>query len=65
MPKFETKKGDFAKIWQKLRGGGLQAPGSAAHALGSDKFLMSYYLFIFFIPSTCPAHDVTNFIDFD
>ena len=31
---------------------------------GSDKFLMSYYLFIF-IPSTCPAHEVTNFIDFD
>ena len=21
MPKFEAKKGDFAKIWQKLRGG--------------------------------------------
>ena len=22
MPKFEAKKGDFAKIWQKLGGGG-------------------------------------------
>ena len=29
MLKFEAKKGDFAKIWQKL--GGLQPPGSAAH----------------------------------
>ena len=34
MPKFEAKKGDFAKIWQKL--GGLQPPpppppGSAVH----------------------------------
>ena len=34
-------------------------------SFGSDKFLISYYLFIFFMPSACPAHDVTNFIDFD
>ena len=30
MLKFEAKKGDFAKIWQKL--GGLQPPSPAAHA---------------------------------
>ena len=43
----------------------------AVHFL-SEKFhlvLMTYlwvitYLF-FVIPSTCPAHDITNFIDFD
>ena len=34
-------------------------------SLDSDELLMSYYLFIFFIPSTCPAHDMTNFINFD
>ena len=34
-------------------------------SLDSEELLMSCYLFIFFIPSTCPAHDVTNFIDFD
>ena len=28
MPKFEAKKGDFAKIWQKL----ATAPSSAVHA---------------------------------
>ena len=28
MLKFEAKRGDFAKIWQKL---GATAPGSAAH----------------------------------
>ena len=26
MPKFEAKKGDFAKIWRKLGGGGAAAP---------------------------------------
>ena len=31
MLKFEAKKGDFAKIWQKLGEGGLQPSGSAAH----------------------------------
>ena len=31
MPKFEAKKGDFAKIWQKLGGGAASPPGSAAH----------------------------------
>ena len=33
MLKFEAKKGDFAKIWQKLGGGATdpQPPGSAAH----------------------------------
>ena len=33
MPKFEAKKGDFAKIWQKLGGGGYSPspPGSAVH----------------------------------
>ena len=32
MPKFEAKKGDFAKIWQKLGGYSLSAPpSSAAH----------------------------------
>ena len=30
-------------------------------SLGFDELLMSYYLFTF----SCPAHDVTNFIDFD
>ena len=34
-------------------------------SLGSDEVLMCYYLFIFFTPPICPAHDVTNFIDFD
>ena len=34
MLKFEAKKGDFTKIWQKLGGGA--APGSAAHDI---KFL--------------------------
>ena len=29
MPKFEAKKGDFAKIWQKL--GRLQPPGPAVY----------------------------------
>ena len=31
VPKFEAKKGDFAKMWQKLGGGGYspQPPGSA------------------------------------
>ena len=29
MIKFEAKKGDFPKIWQKL--GGCSPPGSAAH----------------------------------
>ena len=32
-------------------------------SLGSDEVLMCYYLF--FIPPICPAHNVTNFIDFD
>ena len=31
-------------------------------SLVSDEILMSY---LFFIPSTCPKHDVINFINFD
>ena len=44
MLNFEAKKGDFAKIWQKL--GGVQPsqpPGSAAHVI--DKF---YRRFVYF-----------------
>ena len=40
MLKCEAKKGDFAKIWQKL-GGGLQPPqppGSAAHVFVIQNF---------------------------
>ena len=36
MLKFEAKKGDFPKIWQKL---GLQPPGSAAHDELKNAFL--------------------------
>ena len=31
MLKFEAKKGDFPKIWQKLEGFSLPPPSSAAH----------------------------------
>ena len=34
-------------------------------SLGSDEVLMSLLPIYFFIPSACPAQDVTNFIDFD
>ena len=54
MLKFEAKKGDFAKIWQKLGGGGGYSPpsppGSAAHVLAAKSgeliVLMSDFLFI-------------------
>ena len=38
MLKFEAKKGDFAKIWQKLGAGATapKPPGSAAHVMWHD-----------------------------
>ena len=36
MLKFEAKKGDFVKVWQKLGGGARAPPGSAAHESSSN-----------------------------
>ena len=36
MLKFEAKKGNFAKLWQKLGGGGYSPPDSAAHVVATD-----------------------------
>ena len=46
MPKFEAKRGDFAKIWQTLGGGGggggggYTSPGSAAHEISVVKCMI-------------------------
>ena len=41
MPKSEAEKGDFAKIWQKLGGGGYSPLGSAAQVIWSLSFSLT------------------------
>ena len=48
MPKFEAKKGNFAKIWQELGGGGggglhVQSSTYAVHGIGVRVNLKIYF----------------------